>query len=445
MQQRHAIIAHQGAGSLTAQQYSIKAIQHLCTQNFPCIELDVFESDDPNIDDKEFIVSHALQGTIQEYLPEYRPAKNKVLSTTFRNGFVATTNQAINYNEPVPALREALNVICNSNCAIMMELKRGDTDRLIHVLEEYDDIKQCVILTSFNLLKNKAYRQAGFRNMLLCNSVPESLDQIDDVCCSATNAHLFQQSSKIQRFFVYGIYGPEQFQQLKVACPKLAGCYTDAPLPVFRPTVSSNLSLMDPRNHYVCSQGPADVLAMYTRMEMVQGRPQITFLPDTPSVVVGYNFPNYAFSMDATQGPSQHIFQCRLNPNDDPSGRMSMYFAFENQWIRDHSSETFSLMSVYMRGDGMLVFYHVRNDDGRQVIGHHADSTGLMGMLDQPFYIRWESLVDPTRPNSPNGCPVRLYECVVGLNNDDTLRYGRFIVDASNTYPITVRTWNNHN
>ncbi len=463
LSERNALMSHRGTGSRTGQEYSMKGMEYLASQGFPCIELDVMLTLDADENDQIFVVTHGASYTIEEYLPAFQPSP--LLSTNYKDGFVATNNNATNFNEPAPSLKEAMDMLYKYDVAVTIEYKANaagmsEAENIVQIrklmlqLLAYPNVTEKVFMNDFRDYRLQVFKDYGFQTMKLINTgstIPSNVNDWTYVCCHRDLITTLQASPLISQFFYFTVASPQEYQDNLDANSKLVGCFTDSSLPVLRRASVSqdNLNIMDPMNFYIATSGNRYTLNTGSRAEFADGRPQVAFEEGLETNTLTYTFQNKAFNMDFdASASSSHAFEVKYGGGDQWFG---IVFGYQNYWLTQSGGNTFQYGNLYMHTDGRLNFYSIRTIGGSQSdVAVNSTPGGMNDFLTvDKYYIRYQSLDYNLAPDYPAdgaipGGPARLFECVLSPCYDADLLYGRFITNATNVTPIVITTSVNH-
>ncbi|MCB9097715.1 MAG: hypothetical protein H6630_08910 [Arcobacter sp.] len=329
LEQKKAVIAHR-FGKLTFQPYTIESIELLLKKGIQLIEIDVNLTQDTTEADRIFYLSH---GNMEEVNQDDKPT---TITKDNYNSVVVNNNNNYMAGGTLSSLKNFFEYVKNRDVCILMEDKSGQPQKLLDFCEDIGLTPKHCIFQDFDNSALDIFKGAGFKTMKIGGSLTtQEISDYDYFCCGSANLATFQ-GYNIDKFIYYTNLDAIEFNNYKSSYSKLSGCFSDNPIITFYDNITSDLSLLNPKNGFISIYNTLHNSYKYTRY-WLEGNSKIKaqFLPHSnPSNKSVITCHGYKLKQD-----KEYYFKpTKYSANDNNHWfglviRFSDYTEYDSQWV----------------------------------------------------------------------------------------------------------------
>lgn len=364
LNEKKAVIAHRFS-KLTHEPYSLKSIKNLVDQGVFLIEIDVNLTQETDINDRVFYISH---GNMEEIGSENVPSP--VLKSNLKSTVISHNNNFLS-GVTLPTLEEFFYYARNFPVCILMEDKSGQPQKLYDFCQTIGLTNKYAIAQDFDNNMLDIFKAGGYKTLKLGGSLTaQEIEDYDYFCCGSGNLATFQGYSSIDKFIYYTNEDPKDHNDKLSTYSKLAGCFSDAAVPCLYYNLKSDRSLLNPENGFISAKYENNNLAKHVRFYQ-NGRGDFCLNIEKEKGEIGdFRFFINCFNFSLSQGLGidhyfyiERLFSANININH----WVSIVLKFDNYAEYDAEGSRENCINIVFRRDGRVQPYKLTNNSASQI------------------------------------------------------------------------------
>lgn len=361
LNEKKAVIAHRFS-KLTHEPYSLKSIKNLVEQGIFLIEIDVNLTQETDINDRIFYISH---GNMEEIGSENVPSP--VLKSNLKSTVISHNNNFLS-GATLPTLEEFFYYARNFPVCILMEDKSGQPQKLYDFCQTIGLSNKYAIAQDFDNSMLDIFKAGGYKTMKIGGSLTaQEIEDYDYFCCGSGNLSTFQ-AYNIDKFIYYTNEDPEDHQAKLSTYSKLSGCFSDAAVPCLYHNLKSDRSLLTPENGFISAKYENNNIAKYVRFYQ-NGKGDFCLNIEKEKAALGdHRFFINCFNYSLSQGIDHYFYIERLfSANINIHHWVSIILKFSNYAEYDAAGSRINCINILFRRDGRVQPYKLTNGSASQI------------------------------------------------------------------------------